>query len=192
MAALAVGDGVIEPVDPAQLPSVRSLVLASAGAAALAALITVTAVLPAELGVDPTGVGTALGLTQLGQLKDGPPPPVAEHISTVDPGGFRSDEIVLTLQPGQGTEVKADLQPGDQVLWGWSADGPLRYDFHGEPVGGGADFTSYDQGAADHADGLFEAPFEGTHGWYWENQGTAPVTVTLKTAGAFASISHRP
>lgn len=182
----------IEPVDPAQLPSVRSLVVASVGGVVVVALITVFAVLPAELAIDPTGVGTVLGLTQLGQLKEGPPAPIAAHTSSVDPDGFRSDEIVLTLAPGQGTEVKADLQPGDQLLWGWTSDGTLLYDFHGEPLGGGADFTSYDQGLSSSQDGLFEAPFEGTHGWYWENQGEVPVTVTLKTAGAFASISHRP
>lgn len=35
----------------------------------VAALLTITTVLPAELAVDPTGVGAKLGLTQMGRIK---------------------------------------------------------------------------------------------------------------------------
>jgi hypothetical protein len=42
---------------------------ATMAAVLLAALITVVAVLPAEYGIDPTGLGKRLGLTQMGQLK---------------------------------------------------------------------------------------------------------------------------
>jgi hypothetical protein len=30
------------------------------------------------------------------------------------------------------------------------------------------------------------APFSGLHGWYWENEGAEPVTITLSSAGYFA------
>jgi hypothetical protein len=36
----------------------------------VAGAITVTIVLPAEFGVDPTGVGDALGLTEMGETKE--------------------------------------------------------------------------------------------------------------------------
>ncbi|MBA3919854.1 MAG: hypothetical protein C0516_14885 [Gemmatimonas sp.] len=35
----------------------------------IALVLAVTAVLPAEYGVDPTGVGSRIGLTQMGRLK---------------------------------------------------------------------------------------------------------------------------
>ena len=35
----------------------------------IAAIVTVCTVLPAEYGIDPTGVGSMLGLTQMGKLK---------------------------------------------------------------------------------------------------------------------------
>ena len=38
-------------------------------ALAVAVVITVTVVLPAEYAIDPTGVGSRLGLTQMGRLK---------------------------------------------------------------------------------------------------------------------------
>jgi hypothetical protein len=52
-----------------ELPSSRSLLRSTAIAAATAAVLLVTAVLPAEYGVDPTGVGRLLGLTQMGEIK---------------------------------------------------------------------------------------------------------------------------
>jgi hypothetical protein len=51
------------------LPSSRSLLRSTAIALAAAAVLLVTAVLPAEYGVDPTGIGRVLGLTQMGEIK---------------------------------------------------------------------------------------------------------------------------
>ena len=53
----------------AELPSSRQLVRSTAVAAAVAAGLLVTVVLPSEYGVDPTGVGRALGLTEMGEIK---------------------------------------------------------------------------------------------------------------------------
>ena len=51
------------------LPSSRTLLRSTAIAAAVAALLLVTVVMPAEYGVDPTGVGNVLGLKQMGEIK---------------------------------------------------------------------------------------------------------------------------
>ncbi len=53
----------------AELPSTAKLVKSTAIAAAAAAVILVTVVLPAEYGIDPTGIGRALQLTQMGEIK---------------------------------------------------------------------------------------------------------------------------
>jgi hypothetical protein len=50
-------------------PSLASLRRASLVAVVIAAVLVVTAVLPAEYGVDPTGIGRRIGLTQMGRLK---------------------------------------------------------------------------------------------------------------------------
>jgi len=52
-----------------ELPSSRALLRSTAIAAATAAVLLVTVVLPAEYGVDPTGVGRVLGLTEMGEIK---------------------------------------------------------------------------------------------------------------------------
>ncbi len=51
------------------LPSSRQLARSTAIAAAVAALLLITVVLPAEYGVDPTGVGRLLGLKEMGEIK---------------------------------------------------------------------------------------------------------------------------
>lgn len=50
-------------------PTLKSLRRAVIVALLTAAVLVITAVLPAEYGVDPTGIGRRLGLTQMGRLK---------------------------------------------------------------------------------------------------------------------------
>ncbi len=51
------------------LPSSARLFRSTVFALAVAGLLLVTCVLPAEYGVDPTGVGRMLGLTPMGEFK---------------------------------------------------------------------------------------------------------------------------
>jgi hypothetical protein len=57
-----------KPTD-AELPSTRKLLKSTVVAAALAAGLLVTIVLPAEYGVDPTRLGSVFGLTEMGRIK---------------------------------------------------------------------------------------------------------------------------
>ena len=52
-----------------ELPSTRQLVRSTTLAALAAVAILVAVVLPAEYGMDPTGVGDALGLKRMGEIK---------------------------------------------------------------------------------------------------------------------------
>lgn len=53
----------------AELPSTKRLLRSTAVALVSAVAILVTIVLPAEYGIDPTGVGRALRLTEMGEIK---------------------------------------------------------------------------------------------------------------------------
>jgi len=53
----------------AELPSSGQLLRSTLIAAGIAAVLLVTVVLPAEYGIDPTGAGRALGLSQMGEIK---------------------------------------------------------------------------------------------------------------------------
>ena len=57
------------PVTVADVPSSRTLLRSTLIAAGVALVLLITVVMPAEYGVDPTGVGRLLGLTEMGEIK---------------------------------------------------------------------------------------------------------------------------
>lgn len=196
-------------------PTLPQLIKATGVALVAAGAILVVAVLPAEHGIDPTGIGKALGLTTLstnsGETSSALLPvasaamlpsnttalePVVQTpVTTVEEseGSFRSDQMSLTLQPGEGAEIKASMRKGEQFVFAWAAEGgKVNFDMHGEQPNAGDEFTSYWK-AKQHtrAQGIFVAPFDGTHGWYWRNRGDQPVTVRVNVSGFYEKL-YRP
>lgn len=193
-----------------ELPSKARLNRATLIAAGVAAVLLVTTILPAEYGVDPTGWGRVMGLTPMGEMKreaakaadaDAEAAPAVETAAadngdlTLDPESTSpapaargaAGRVQLTLAPGQGEEVKATMNAGDEFTYDWSTGGPvIRFELHGEPIPAkGDEFTSFEKGSSAGAKGKFRAPFNGTHGWYWRNNTDAPVTVTVSATGTF-------
>jgi hypothetical protein len=70
----------------AELPSSAQLLRSTLIAATTAAALLVTTILPAEYGIDPTGIGRILGLTQMGEIK-AQLAQEAEHDRLLDQGG---------------------------------------------------------------------------------------------------------
>ncbi|MDQ3618478.1 MAG: hypothetical protein M3374_07200 [Pseudomonadota bacterium] len=188
---------------PHELPSTRRLLKSTALAAAVAAVILVTTVLPAEYGIDPTGIGSRLGLDVLAgsagaaELPASTPAdtgldavgqplkPVEAGVVGKHDGVFRQDTMSLTLPPGKGAEIKAAMTTGDALVFNWTASGEVSVDMHGERTDAADDeYTSYwIERSQRTASGSFTAPFDGTHGWYWKNRGNEPVTVQVQVAG---------
>jgi hypothetical protein len=56
------------PLD-AELPSTEQLIKSTILAAAMAGVLLVTVVMPAEYGIDPTGIGNLLGLKKMGEIR---------------------------------------------------------------------------------------------------------------------------
>jgi hypothetical protein len=171
------------------LPTLQQLGKATAVAIAAAGAILLVAVLPAEYGIDPLGAGSALGLVrQKAAPASGPSATLVKSTQAL-----RSDEMSVTLQPGEGAEVKAEISKGDSFVFSWSADAPVKSDMHGEPHNAGPkEFTTYWKEAQQSTGrGNFTAPFDGIHGWFWRNKGDKPVTVTVKVSG-FQKKLYRP
>jgi len=188
-----------------ELPSTQRLLKATAIAIAVASVVLVTTVLPAEYGIDPTGVGAQLGLNVLGSAAEAAELPVSSVMpaqAEVDAVGqpvksveasvvnkrdaaYRSDTLSLTLPPGKGAEIKAAMKSGDGMVFHWTATGNVAADMHGERTGAAKDeYTSYwIEKSKKEASGTFTAPFDGTHGWYWLNRGSEPVTVQVEVTG---------
>ena len=172
---------------------------ASLASLVVATILLVTVVFPAEYGIDPLGTGSALGLSALsgGTAPEEPvPPPAGEKVAPVQegpfalyPAAFKVDARDLVLGPYEYVEYKYHLERGATMLFSWRASGDVMHDFHGDPEGqsSSAAAQSFDVRPRQQADGSFEAPFTGIHGWYWENPGGETITVRLTTAGFYTS-----
>jgi len=189
------------------LPSLSQLGKATFAALVAAGVILVTTVLPAEYGIDPIGAGRALGLLK---MNAGGAPAAAPAIVPAAPGApgaaasaspvartnaaYRTDEMSVTLAPGEGAEVKALIRKGEQFVFNWSTDGaPVKADMHGEPENAKPnEFTTYwKEPQQTKGQGSFTAGFNGIHGWFWRNKGTQPVTIKVQVSG-FHEKLYRP
>ncbi|MEW6016945.1 MAG: transmembrane anchor protein [Pseudomonadota bacterium] len=201
----------IHKPDPAELPSTGRLLRSTAIAAAVAAGLLVTVVLPAEYAIDPTGVGRLIGLTQMGEVKVAlaaeaeatalavtapvavpaapqAPAPAAAAATLVQPAA-KVEEVTITLAPNQAAEFKAEMRKGATVDFRWSTDGPkLNFDTHGD--GQGIKYHGYAKGSEAASEGQLTAAFDGAHGWFWRNRAGKPVTLTLRVSGDFARLKR--
>jgi len=185
-------------------------------AAVVASALLVTCVLPAEYGVDPTGIGRVLGLTQMGEVKlalaeeaassaaaeasadsviaaaEAAPgdAALAGTVSGAAPGE-RTDTTEITLVAGKGGEVKLLMPAGSRAAYAWTVTGGVvNYDMHGDSTNAPKGwFVSYKKSQGVSSDvGELVAGFTGNHGWYWRNRGAAPVTVRVVTTGSYGAI----
>jgi len=199
-------------------PSRSGLLKSAVIALVAAAVVTVLFVLPAEFGVDPTGVGSKLGLMEVEDLDGSPeeaparivdgafpeiptdfdyyePQVLADPFSRIRESAFRSDTLTIELDVVEEVEYKARMKQGDALVYSWRVDDGLVYtDFHADP---GEDerypehyWIRYDEGEMDGAAGSLVAPFDGNHGWYWLNIEEEPVTITLQVHGFYDSIDE--
>ncbi|MBF4518964.1 hypothetical protein IRZ71_21620 [Flavobacterium sp. ANB] len=200
-----------------QIVEKKEIIKAVAFAIILAAVILVTAVLPAEYGIDPAGTGKLFGFNKLyvpqeadqdlastpqqsfpliKMEKAGSGPEVKRPIEADNPPAAKQydqrEDIVEVLVPaGKGIEYKTYMLKGGMMKYEWTTDkGTLYLDFHGEVNQKHAPsdvyFESYTLAYANNMVGTFYAPFEGKHGWYFKNNDTRDIKVTLKLKGEYS------
>lgn len=199
----------------AELPSSKQLLRSTILAAISALVLLVAVVLPAEYGIDPTGIGRALRMTEMGDIKQqlaaesaadaaaatlatqsptvGTPPgittaqPLASAVVAVAPQVEWRDEMPVTLTPGEGMEIKLKMVQGAKAQYSWVVEGgEVNFDTHGDAPGKS---ISYEKGRKVSSDeGVLEAAFTGNHGWYWRNRGQSNVKLILRTRGDYTNI----
>lgn len=201
----------------AELPSSRQLLRSTAIAAAVACVLLITVVFPAEYGKDWTGIGRVLGLTRMGEIKAelakeaaadaaadasavipsavaATPPaatPVVTSATAPDASSSASwrDELTFTLTPGQGIEIKLVMKEGEKATYAWTVEGGVvNHDTHGDD---GGRSISYVKGHGVPADtGELVAAFSGNHGWFWRNRGKQDVRLVLRTGGQYSELKR--
>jgi hypothetical protein len=174
------------PAPLSDAPSGVAIARASLVALAVAVALLITVVLPAEYGVDPLGTGRALGLLELAQAELPPVTPRAGGPLASQTGGYRVDRRQLTIPSLGSVEFKYQLPAGAAMIYSWRASAPIDFDFHTEPAGQPASASeTFERGEAEQKTASYTAPYDGIHGWYWENLYDTDVTVTLEAVGFF-------
>lgn len=201
-----------------ELPAADNLLRSTLIALCVAVAILVLAVLPAEYGVDPTGIGRKLGLTQMGEIKVALAKEVAADAAadaadaadaaeadaaetdaaaaerdagaSVTPDSGWRHVTIIPLAPGEGKEVKLVMRKGGETQFAWEAvGGVVNHDTHGDSTGAPNSYVNYRKGTGVRADsGALVAAMDGSHGWFWRNRSDRPIAVTLRTRGAYAEL----
>ncbi len=192
-------------------PSGRRLALSVLVAVLVAGVILIAIVLPAEYGLDPTGIGRATGIVALSapartieitdvvggnesvrelEIPDfGQPVPLPNpEVAQAEDAPPRTAMFSVTIPPEGETEIKTVLRTGKMIMYTWATDrGAIYSDFHGHNPEFGDDFfvryLEHQEGAGQS--GSLVAPFDGEHGWYWLNYNDFPVTVSLTVTGYY-------
>lgn len=130
----------------------------------IAGILLVVAVLPAEYGIDPTGVGHKIGLKSLSSSADGKVDNAPKEKSSVQTNfksadtsladdvdsiahtaktivskqtvAYRTDTREIVLAPGKGIEIKTRLAKGATLIYTWKTKNgeKISHDFHGDPI----------------------------------------------------------
>ncbi|WP_373486915.1 transmembrane anchor protein [Blastomonas sp.] len=102
----------------------------------------------------------------------------------------RSDVTRLTLAPGQGAEIKLTAAKGARIDFDWAVEGGrVNYDTHADAPG--ISYHGYGKGRDSAGEqGELIAAFDGSHGWFWRNRSASPVTIILRTEGAYNGVKR--
>lgn len=199
-----------------ELPSTSKLITSTILAAAIAGALLITVVMPAEYGIDPTGIGNVIGLKKMGEIRvslakeeaadrannSGTNTEVKQDevnaavASTPQPTGIGATtlnhEMQVRLAPDEGAEIKVEMSKGNKVQYAWSTDGgKANFDVHADSKELGIDYHQYSKGSSQREEGNIEAAFDGSHGWFWRNRTSNPIVITLKTEGEYTEINRK-
>lgn len=189
------------------------LTLKLALAALAGGVLLVVAILPAEHGIDPTGLGGTFGLDALAEtpitiskfegdlsFNIGDYDPTAELINEsvqglihLEDAPFHNEVIDIIIEDYGEVEYKFVMPADTTFVYSWDVleakgDG-VYYDFHGHPSSEDAvNFPegfemAYAKGEGLTQSGSFTAPFDGYHGFYFMNIEEGPITVRLNISG---------
>jgi hypothetical protein len=131
------------------------------------------------------------------QWNEIPAPTGTQALSRTYPAGYRIDAVDVPIQGNNGQlEYMIRMKSGDAMVYSWEVlsigDPQCFYtEFHGHTdaaPGQPGDLMFYEKAAGAKANGSLIAPWQGIHGWYWQNKSEAAATVRLRMAGFYELI----
>ena len=132
---------------------------------------------------------SAMGQGKLAEVEH---PGAAKHQA----GPFRTDtvKVVLAAAGDAGKKDKIEymvrMKAGEALVYSWEApnDADVWHEFHGHTASA---VTFYKKAGGPAHHGSLVAPFDGIHGWYYENRTKRPVTVRLKLSGHYELVAAK-
>jgi len=126
------------------------------------------------------------------------PAPAPKLVEVESPGAardhasaYRTDLVDVVLAPAKDpskkdkVEYMVRMKKGEALTYAWDAGsaGDLWHEFHGHTP---QTVTFYKKAGGTRHQGSLTAPFDGIHGWYFENRSDKPVTVKVRLSGFYA------
>ena len=185
-------------------PSSKRLVTLTLAGLVVGTLLMLLFVLPAEFHIDLTGFGASTDLNRLAgaeEVQVKAPAGAAATLTHMTNVAFRTDQVDIPLESGDqpdGSEIeyKVRMAAGDGLVYSWEVLNPappadqFYYDFHSqsdpEPK---VKVMSHKQATGLKEAGSLSAPFNGIHGWYFQNQSDKKITVRLHLAGFYRLVT---
>ncbi|EMX8445579.1 TPA: transmembrane anchor protein [Pseudomonas aeruginosa] len=99
-----------------ELPSSKQLLRSTVIALIAAMVLLVTVVMPSEYAIDPTGMGRALGLTQMGEVKVQLAEEAAADALATNPVSTAEASAPAIAQPAPVESVKPEVAPAEPVV----------------------------------------------------------------------------
>jgi hypothetical protein len=127
-----------------------------------------------------------------------PPAPASAPLKEIESPGAAKDHAAVYRQDmteilvaakgdsagGDKLEHMVVMKAGDPLNYAWEVldGGDFWHEFHGHTEDA---VTFYKKAAGGAHQGSLVAPFDGVHGWYFENRADKPVVVRLRTSGFY-------
>jgi len=202
----------------AELPTTRQLIRSTVIAFVSALFILVTIIMPSEYGLDPTGAGRLLGLTEMGEIKEQlhneaeadrlleqqnqTPKPSNDQsslLNSVVSRLFISSAAAQTPEIDWKDQHSIVLKPGQgtevKLVMAESAKAEFSWTVQGGVANfdlhgdGGGKSISYEKGRGVPGNkGTLTAAFDGNHGWFWRNRTKDDITILLSVRGDYTEI----
>jgi hypothetical protein len=201
----------VKPTPSSALNLATAIVVAIISSLTVVGLVFIL-VLPVAYGIDPTGLGTSLGLSKLGkQTADATQnsssteqkmaatvskPVVTDIASGLEPD--REDTVNLTIPAKQTLTYNIAMSRDYALTYTWKTDGaPVDQNFIGESTRTDTpkkrkQFGHFSKAHAMKGNGFFVVPFDGNYGWQWANNTDKAVSVWLHTKGAYTVLGQSP
>lgn len=126
--------------------------------------------------------------------------PLRDGVVSIQPAKWRTDTIDIPVQAGGELEYKLAMKKGQGIVYAITYGdlghpGEMVVEFHGHTekgADGNGDLMFYSKTGGTAESGVFNAPWDGIHGWYLKNDSAKDVVVKLEVAGYYERTDEPP